>query len=62
MSPLELALSRRGFLGASAIGLGSLLSSRSFGAIAGPFIPDDFPIPADKKFTPEWIASLTARG
>lgn len=34
-------------------------------AVAGPFGPGDladFPVPADKKLDPQWIASLTARG
>jgi len=30
--------------------------------VAGPFSDDEFPIPADKKFSKEWLASLNARG
>lgn len=51
-----------------AAGAAAWLSSDSLGlpafarGIAGPFANDDFPIPADKKFTKEWIDSLTARG
>ncbi len=38
---------------------------QSPGAVAGPFGAEDFdkfPIPADKKLDPAWVASLTARG
>jgi uncharacterized protein (DUF608 family) len=55
------SLSRRTFIAATAMAAGAA-ASRAF---AGPFEvprPDEFPIPADKKFDPAWIASLTARG
>lgn len=67
-TPQPLSLSRRTFIAATTAAAGTLLSrSGLFGIpIAGPFAvpddPNDFPIPADKKLTPEWLASLTARG
>ncbi|MCK6475875.1 MAG: hypothetical protein L6Q35_03480 [Phycisphaerales bacterium] len=39
--------------------------SRPPRAVAGPFGPEDlavFPVPADKKLDPQWLASLSARG
>lgn len=53
---------RRNFLALSGIGLASLFASGE--AVAGPFERDEFDelVPADKKFTQEWLASLTARG
>jgi uncharacterized protein (DUF608 family) len=59
-------LERRDFLrlAALAAGTASGIVGLARGAIAGPFTlgADDFPIPADKKFDPAWMASLTARG
>ena len=54
-------LSRRGFLGAAGSATFAFLAGR---AVAGPFThdPETFPVPADKRFTPEWLASLRARG
>src|SRR5260221_10430580 len=58
--------SRREFvslLGLSAAGL--LASARAAEAIAGPFAAGELAqklVPEDKKFTPEWRASLAARG
>jgi uncharacterized protein (DUF608 family) len=54
-------LSRRGFLGAAGSATFAFLAGR---AVAGPFAhdPDAFPVPADKRFTPEWLDSLRARG
>ncbi len=49
------------------LGLGATASALPIGAqvMAGPFAADDVAshlIPADKKLTPEWVASLTGRG
>lgn len=51
------------------LGIGASLSlsvAPTFASIAGPFdaadIDPNFPIPADKKFSKEWLASLTSRG
>jgi uncharacterized protein (DUF608 family) len=54
---------RRTFMklsGASVMGL----AFSTLPAMAGPFNREDFDrlVPADKKLTPEWVASLTARG
>lgn len=35
---------------------------KALGAWRASLTPGDFPIPADKKLDPEWVASLTARG
>ena len=60
-------LSRRGFLAFTGAGLAAHLFShtQAIGAVAGPFRLQDveaFPVPADKKFAAEWLASLVARG
>jgi len=54
---------KRRFLKALGLGAGAL-AARPWGAFAGPFTRDDFTklVPADKKLSPEWLASLTARG
>jgi hypothetical protein len=49
------------------LGAGAAASALPIGAqvMAGPFAADDVAshlIPADKKLTPEWVASLTGRG
>lgn len=56
-------LPRRDFIALSGITLATTLFPGSE-AMAGPFQASDFEqlIPRDKKLTPEWIASLTARG
>lgn len=58
-------LSRRGFLGWASAGAIAAVAGKGIGAIAGPFgaadLADDFPIPADKKLSPEWLRSLFAR-
>lgn len=59
-------LARRDFL--RAVGAGAALLTQPwhtvFGAIAGPFSADDFEklVPADKKFSAEWLKSLFERG
>ena len=60
-------LGRREFLKAAGVGGAALLAQpwhTALGAIAGPFGPEDFEklVPADKKFSAEWIQSLFARG
>jgi non-lysosomal glucosylceramidase len=55
---------RRDFLRIAGLTVGGLMFSR-FDAIAGPFSTEDFSfslIPADKKLSKEWLASLVARG
>jgi non-lysosomal glucosylceramidase len=56
-------LARRDFLRLSALSAAGLAISR-LPAIAGPFDPADFDklVPADKKLSRDWIASLYARG
>ena len=56
------SLPRREFLAISGLGLAGLFKSSE--AVAGPFDDKEFAsiIPPDKKFTPEWLARLTARG
>ena len=56
------SLPRREFLAISGLGLTRLFADAD--AVAGPFEAHEFDelIPADKKFKPEWLASLTARG
>jgi len=56
-------LARRDFLRLTALSAASLAVSR-LPAIAGPFDPADFDklVPADKKLSRDWIASLYARG
>ncbi len=51
------------------LGIGASLSlsvAPTFASIAGPFdaadLDPNFPIPADKKFSADWLASLTSRG
>ncbi len=53
---------RREFLTISGVGLASLFSAGE--SVAGPFEAEDSTsrIPAEKKFKPEWLKSLTARG
>ena len=55
--------SRREFLRWTGVGAAAALAG-SLPAMAGPFEASDFAklIPADKKLSPEWIASLFARG
>src|SRR5687768_7991639 len=58
-------LSRRTFIAATTAIAGAALSRALASPFAGPFAipqPGEFPIPADKMFSPEWLASLTARG
>lgn len=60
-------LSRRLFVQLAGLSaLSGTALGRGVGAFAGPFsredFLDDFPIPADKKFDPAWVASLTAKG
>lgn len=56
--------SRRRFL--QVVGLGAMASLRTdpAGAMAGPFDASDFAqlVPPDKKLSPDWVKSLTARG
>ena len=56
------SLPRREFLAISGLGLAALFKASE--AVAGPFDDKEFAsiIPPDKKFTPEWLARLTARG
>ncbi|MGP0069233.1 MAG: GH116 family glycosyl-hydrolase [Isosphaeraceae bacterium] len=56
------SLPRREFLALSGLGLAGLFSAGE--AVAGPFDGKEYEslIPADKKFKPEWLAQLTARG
>lgn len=61
----EPKVSRRDVL--QILGVGATASALPMGAqvMAGPFAADDVAshlIPADKKLTPEWVASLTGRG
>ena len=61
----ERKVSRRNVL--QVLGAGAAASALPIGAqvMAGPFAADDVAshlIPADKKLTPEWVASLTERG
>ncbi|MCM2375284.1 hypothetical protein [Aporhodopirellula aestuarii] len=56
--------SRRGFLRLGAFGTAGLALAGS-PAMAGPFTKEDFAnhlVPADKKLSAEWLASLTRRG
>ncbi len=55
-------LPRREFLAIAGVGLAELFAAGD--AVAGPFERKDFEalIPPDKKFRPDWLASLTARG
>ncbi len=50
--------SRRAFLA----GVGAAAAAGSLPAIAGPFGAQDEGVPRDKKLTPAWLDSLTARG
>lgn len=54
---------RRAFLHEVGLGLAAAALSEA-GAMAGPFSAEEFDklVPADKKLTPQWLASLTARG
>ncbi|HRT09028.1 MAG TPA: GH116 family glycosyl-hydrolase [Candidatus Paceibacterota bacterium] len=54
---------RRQFLQWLGLG-GGLLALQPWGAMAGPFSRTDFRklVPEDKKLSPEWLRSLTARG
>ena len=56
------SLARREFLTISGLGLAGLFAAGE--AVAGPFDAQEFDslIPRDKKFKPEWLASLVARG
>ncbi|MBK7877581.1 MAG: hypothetical protein IPJ77_17975 [Planctomycetes bacterium] len=61
--PAPSALDRRGFLTLAGLSSAALAARATFVApFAGPFEPDDFPIPRDKQLDPAWVASLTARG
>ncbi|MFO0829583.1 MAG: GH116 family glycosyl hydrolase [Phycisphaerales bacterium] len=63
--PPDAALARREFLGSIAMGGAALMAAASSRAIAGPFVLallDDYPIPADKRFSSAWLRSLVARG
>lgn len=51
-----------GLLGTGLLGSGWLGANAEGRGVAGPFAGDEFPIPADKKFSKDWLASLTARG
>jgi len=53
---------RREFIAVARLGLAGLFTTSE--AVAGPFEEQDFEklIPPDKKFKPEWLARLTARG
>jgi len=54
---------RRDFLKSIGVGAGAL-ALQPWGAMAGPFTRTDFEklVPADKKLSPDWVRSLTARG
>jgi len=52
--------SRRDFLAATAAAGAAVATGRP--AFAGPFSPQDDPIPQDKKLSQAWLDSLTARG
>lgn len=56
------SLPRREFLAISGLGMAALFGAGE--AVAGPFEDKEFEdlIPPDKKFRPEWLARLTARG
>jgi len=61
----EPGVSRRGFLAAASVGaVGSVAASSSLPVMAGPFVAADFDelVPADKKLTESWLASLRERG
>ncbi len=53
---------RRTFLRTAAVAASASLCSSPGLAFAGPFSPQDDPIPQDKKLTPAWLDALTARG
>ena len=59
----EFSLNRRSFLKTSAFAAAGLTFTR-LPIMAGPFTREDFDhlVPADKKLSPEWVKSLTARG
>ena len=59
----EFSLNRRSFLKTSAFAAAGLTFTR-LPVMAGPFTREDFDhlVPADKKLSPEWVKSLTARG
>lgn len=64
-SKVSEGLSRRSFLKWAGLGTASVLAFQPWrSAMAGPFTRSDFTklIPEDKKLSPEWIRSLTARG
>lgn len=56
----ENQLPRRTVLKLAGLGAAGAVAPRW--AFAGPFQASEYPIPLDKKLSPEWIASLTARG
>ena len=62
-APEKFPLNRRNFLKTSAFAAAGLTFTR-LPVMAGPFTREDFDhlVPADKKLSPEWVKSLTARG
>lgn len=62
-NPLTAGVNRREFLRRSAAAAAALGLAR-WPAMAGPFTRADFDklVPADKKLSPDWVKSLTARG
>jgi hypothetical protein len=60
----ECGMARRDFIRLGAAGAAAALMARPARAMAGPFKRSDFEqlVPADKKLSAEWVASLFARG
>ncbi len=58
------AINRRDFMVLSAAGAAAVLNNNLLSVMAGPFEENEYlkMIPVDKKLSPRWIASLTARG